>query len=424
MIRNVRKISKHIPILIDIKGPDIRVNVSEVVQVRKGGEVIITTDKSPPKPGVIQADYATLENELMPFDVIFVDDGLIELKVKKIKGKEIICTAITGGPISNRKGINIPFKKLKFPKLSDSDRKTVLFAKENNLDFIGVSFARGDGDIEEIRKVLGDSKVGLIAKIENHQGMQNLDLILESVDALMVARGDLGLEMPNEMVPVIQKELVKKCNQVGKPVIVATQMLESMINNKMPTRAETSDVANAIFDGTDAIMLSGETAVGKYPIEAVKTMVKIAIEAEKVVKHHVEFGYSNKDISKSISRAVYELSISLPITRIVPITTSGYTARLISRFKPTQEIIAVTDDETTCRQLNLSYGVLPVCIKKLPRKEKIAYTIKEVCKRKMITQNDLIIITCGISDLRKRVSNLIRVHKVNDLLAYYKKFRQ
>ncbi|HIJ08915.1 TPA: pyruvate kinase, partial [Candidatus Bathyarchaeota archaeon] len=318
------------------------------------------------------------------------------------------------GEIADGKGVNVPNRQLSVPTLSDKDKKIIRFAKECDIDYIALSFTRNTQDIVNLRKEAEGFKGAIIAKIENPQGIKNFTGILDCSDGIMVARGDMGVELEPEKVPLIQKSIIKFCNQKGKPVITATEMLESMMQQPMPTRAEVSDVANAILDGTDAIMLSGETAVGKYPVEAVAMMSRISTEAEKAAKNNVQ-EESSANISDTISKAVQRICQTMSIGKVVTLTRSGYTARMIARFKISQPIIAVTSDDRVKRQLELVFGVYPVTVNYQEQKDHILYVVNCLLSMKLIKDEDTVLFTAGFRTMAKHASNLIEIHKIEEL---------
>jgi pyruvate kinase len=324
---------------------------------------------------------------------------------------------LTPGEIDNGKGVNIPGKKLTVPTLSARDREILILAKEKDVEFIALSFTRNAQDLENLKKETSSFKGAIIAKIENHEGVNNFAQILNAADGIMVARGDLGIEIEPEKVPLVQKSIIRQCNQTGKTVITATEMLESMMHNPIPTRAEVSDVANAILDGTEATMLSGETAVGQYPIEAVAMMSRIADETEKAIKSHVEdTGYLN--ISDTISKAIQRICQEMPLDRVVTLTRSGYTARMISRFKITQAIIAVTPHERVRKQLELTYGVYPVNIDYREENDRILTVAKTLNSKRLINDEDTVLFTAASRTSRKHASNLIEIHRIKELKEF------
>jgi len=415
-IKRVRKIA-NIPVHLDTSGPQIRLVSKKKLELKKGS--VFSVGFSRKKDLYFSRAFF---REIEPGKHILLSDGLAELVVlKKDPGKrEITLQTMNSIILHGNMHANIPSIYLDIPILCKKDRKVIALAKRMDADFINLSFTRRKGDVLAARKMLRGSDVGIIAKIENREALQNIAGILEEADGIMVARGDLGLEIPSEQVPLVQKEIVRKCGQAGKPAIIATQMLASMVNNRRPTRAETSDVANAILDGADCVMLSNETAVGLYPTEAVKEMKRIAIQTEPYVRGRVN-KKALTGISDVVSKSIHSMSLHLPISRIIAITNSGFTARMISRFKPSQEIIAVTNNAAVERKLRISYGITPVLLNKIPEKKKISRVAGELYRKKLLKRHDLVIFTAGIYQRDEPTSNAIQIHRVSDLLHFAKK---
>lgn len=371
IIKTVReKLDIPVAIMLDTKGPEIRTGDFEngIAELVEGQDFTITTRDIIGNSSICSITYKGLPKDVNAGDSILIDDGLIELKVVEITNEtDIKCTVINPGPVKNHKGVNVPGIKINLPAITQKDMDDILFGIENDIDFIAASFIRKASDVIEIRKILEENKandIQIISKIENQEGVDNIEEIIQVSDGIMVARGDLGVEIPTEEIPLVQKTIIKKCNEVGKPVITATQMLDSMMRNPRPTRAEVTDVANAIFDGTDAIMLSGETAAGKYPIDAVKTMANIALRTE----HSLDYKemLRNKSIGKditvtnAISHATCSTAEDLGAAAIVTATSSGYTARAVSKFRPCAPIVAVTPRKDVMRKLMLVWGVYAI----------------------------------------------------------------
>ena len=368
-IREARdKLALPVAILADTKGPEIRIRTFEKgkVTLKEGEEFTLTTKKVEGNEKMVSLSYEGLPLYIKKGDTILLNDGLIELQAQAVNETDIKCLVVHGGELSNRKSINLPGIKIDMPYLSEADKKDIAFSCEQDVDYIALSFVRSADDVRIAKQFVlahGGANIQLIAKIENREGVNNIDEILELADGIMVARGDMGVEIPFEELPNIQKMLIKKCYMRGKKVITATQMLESMINNPRPTRAEISDVANAVFDGSSAIMLSGETAAGKYPVEAVKTMAKIAEKAESGLDFKQRFNditVNIKTVTDAISHSAVGASFDLDAHAIVTVTTSGYTSRKVSRFRPTCPIIGATTDVKVYNQLSLNWGVVPV----------------------------------------------------------------
>ncbi len=370
-IKNIRQanaeLGTSVAVLLDTKGPEIRLGKlkEEPIELNQGETITLTTEEILGDRNRVPITYNNLPNDVTVGSTILIDDGLIGLTVEEVKGTEIVCRIVNSGPIKSKKGVNVPGVKISLPGITEKDANDIVFGIEQGVDFIAASFVRKASDVLEIRELLERHNAGhiqIISKIENQEGVDNLDEILEVSDGLMVARGDLGVEIPAEEVPLVQKNMIKKGNRVGKPVITATQMLDSMQRNPRPTRAEASDVANAIFDGTDAIMLSGETAAGRYPTESVQTMARIAERAEAALEYREIFtkqaNAQQTSVTEAISQAVANSALDLGAKAIITSTKSGFTARMVSKYKPKAPIIAVTTDEKVLRRLSLIWGVI------------------------------------------------------------------
>ena len=393
--------------LLDTKGPEIRLRDFEggKVELVSGQQFVLTTEDIMGTAERATISYKNLKNDINVGTTILIDDGLIEMTVEEIKGEDIVCRVINGGFVSNHKGVNVPGAILSMPYISEVDLADILFGVEHGFDFIAASFVRTKEDIQEVRKIVEDrgSKIKIIAKIENMQGIQNLEEIINVADGIMVARGDMGVEIPLEEVPILQKKMIKMAVAQGKHVITATQMLESMIKNPRPTRAEATDIANAIYDGTTAIMLSGESAAGLYPVEAVKTMSRIAVRAEQDIDYRgrmqkvKEDRQETPDITTAISYATCSVASDLKAAAIITVTMSGFTANMIARYKPGCQIIGCTLDEKVYRQLNLLWGVNPVMIQKEQTTD--ALFEEAVFKAKqagLVKTGDTVVITAGV----------------------------
>jgi pyruvate kinase len=398
-----------IPIMLDLKGPEVRVRTSAPREVQTG-DVIVA--------GFADEEFAfsyDFYDEVDVGDKITIDDGTIISIVERKQDGKLHLRVLDEGVIQKNKGVNIPGKRLGVPRLSEKDLEAIEYASHKNIEFLALSFTRDAGDVANLRRKVGTGKQAIIAKIENQEGVWNAADILEESDALMVARGDLGVEIEYQKVPLIQKELIRRCNQRGKVVIIATQMLESMVDSPTPTRAETSDVANAILDGSDAVMLSGETAIGKYPVKSVEMMTKIAVEAERVLKGQITSnGFYN--ISETVSRSIEVIARSMPLDKIVTLTRSGYTARMIARFRPKQPIIAIASDHMVKRQLELTFGVTPVYARYQEADDIILNACQVLVDRGLLEENDHVLFTAGVRTEIAHESNLIEIHKVADLL--------
>jgi pyruvate kinase len=407
MIETIRA-AADIPIIVDIKGPEIRLRTRANRTVKKG-DILEAGFKNEPI-----SFTRNFLNNVDAGDNILIDNGKLRLRITEKKRNTLKLVALTPGEIDDGKGVNIPGKKLTVPTLSPRDREILSLAEEKDVEFIALSFTRNHRDLQNLKKQAHGFNGATIAKIENSEGVNNFNQILNLADGIMVARGDLGVEIRPEKVPLIQKTIIKQCNQTGKTVITATEMLESMMHSPIPTRAEVSDVANAILDGTEVTMLSGETAVGQYPVEAVHMMSKIADETEKAIQSHVQdTGYIN--VSDTISKAIQRICQEMPLDKVVTLTRSGYTAKMISRFKITQPIIAVTRDNRVKKQLELTYGVHPTCIDYRKENDRILTIAKTLHSAGLINDEDTILFTAASKTTRKHASNLIEIHNVKEL---------
>ena len=425
-INTIRKASeelgKSVAILLDTKGPEIRTGVlkENSLELVQDEFITLTTEEIKGDKDRISITYDNLPNDVEVGSTILIDDGLIGLTVVDIQGTEIKCRIVNGGTIKSKKGVNVPGVAISLPGITEKDANDIKFGIEQGIDFIAASFVRKASDVLEIRQLLekhNASHIQIISKIENQQGVDNLDEILEVSDGLMVARGDLGVEIPAEDVPLAQKMMIEKCNIAGKPVITATQMLDSMQRNPRPTRAEASDVANAIFDGTDAIMLSGETAAGKYPIESVLTMSRIAEKAESALEYHEIFmkqaNAQQTTVTEAISQAVANSAFELNAKAIVTSTETGYTARMISKYRPKSPIIAVTTEDQTLRRLALTWGVTPVKGNfASSTDEMFDYAMKGGLESGLVKEGDLVVITAGVPLGRSGSTNLIKIGQI------------
>lgn len=430
-IKNIREAAQltgqTVAILLDTKGPEIRTNTMEngAIELQAGNEIIVSMEEVIGTTERFSITYSELVNDVQPGSKILLDDGLIELEVLEVREKEINTKILNSGTLKNKKGVNVPNVSVNLPGITDKDANDIVFGIEQEVDFIAASFVRRASDVLEIRKLLEKYNAGtiqIIPKIENREGVDNIDEILEVSEGLMVARGDLGVEIPAEEVPLVQKELIKKCNMQGKPVITATQMLDSMQRNPRPTRAEASDVANAIFDGTDAIMLSGETAAGNYPVEAVKTMNNIAVKTETALPYKEILGNRSKQvnvtITDTISQSVSYTALNLDAAAIVTPTESGYTARMISKYRPKAPIVAVTAHAGVTRKLALVWGVHPQLGKQAKSTdEMLDFAVKESLNSGLVKHGDRIVITAGVPVGESGTTNLMKVHVVGDVLA-------
>ncbi|MCD8862110.1 pyruvate kinase [Mammaliicoccus sciuri] len=423
------KLNKNIGILLDTKGPEIRThNMKDgLIELTKGSEVIVKTTEVEGTKEAFSVTYEKLAEDVEVGSTILLDDGLIELTVKSVdiaKG-EVHCDVQNTGELKNKKGVNLPGVKVNLPGITDKDASDIRFGIEEGVDFIAASFVRRPSDVLDIRAILEEKEnnvIKIIPKIENEEGIENIDEILQVSDGLMVARGDMGVEILPEAVPMVQKQLIQKCNKLGKPVITATQMLDSMQRNPRCTRAEASDVANAIYDGTDAVMLSGETAAGLYPEEAVRTMQNIAVAAEDAQDYKKLLSDRSKMIDTNLVNAigvsVAHTALNLNVESIVAATESGATAQTISKYRPHSHIIAVTPNETTARHMTLVWGVLPVVKKgKQTTDELLNNAVSTAVNTGLVDNGDLIIITAGVPTGETGTTNLMKIHLVGDELA-------
>lgn len=431
MVDKIKKVRSEldlpVAILLDTKGPEIRLKKFKdgKVTLKEGQTFTLYTSEVEGDENQVSITYPDLPDDVSVGTRILIDDGLIELTVTSVKNDKIVCIVKNGGTISDNKGVNVPNVELSMPYMSEKDKSDILFGIEQDFDFIAASFCRTAEDVLEIKQLLernGGRDINIIAKIENKQGVDNIDEILYIADGIMVARGDMGVEIDMQELPVIQKKLIKKTYRAGKRVITATQMLDSMIRNPRPTRAEVSDVANAIYDGTSAIMLSGETAMGKYPIEAVKTMASIAEQTERDIDYvqrlkNREFT-SGFDVTNAISHATCTTAHDLNASAIIALTYSGGTARQISRFRPDCTIIAPTISEKARRQLNLSWGVVPVASSVCANSDELFdKAVDDAEKMNLVKNGDLVVITGGMPLGVAGTTNIMKVHLVGHILV-------
>jgi len=427
MLRSVAQDLK-IPIasLMDTKGPEIRIGLfgAHKATLKEGQNFTLTTREVSGDESQVSVTFNNLPADVSQGDRILLDDGLIELKVQGKTDTDILTSVVNGGEISDQKGVNVPGIKLSMPYLSEKDRADIEFAAQNGFDFIAASFTRTADDIIAIRSILdkeGGRNIRIIAKIENHQGVENIEDIIRVSDGIMVARGDLGVEIPFEEIPSLQKSLIKRAFNAGKIVITATQMMESMISHPRPTRAETTDVANAIYDGTSAIMLSGETAAGMYPVETVKTMVKIALRTEADIDYRKRFrGFDlsmTPDVTNAISHAACTTAYEVGASAIIAVTQTGNTARMISKFRPSIPIIGCTPDEKVMRQLNMSWGVTPVLVNKSAHSDALfEHAVERAAEEGLIRDGDMVVITGGLPLGISGTTNMLKVHLVGNVL--------
>ena len=416
-----------VAILLDTKGPEIRTKDFKggKATLKTGERFVLRTDDCEGDNTQVSITYKNLPQDIKKGTTLLIDDGLIELEAISVQADKIVCEIKNGGEVSNKKGINVPNVSLSMPYMSEKDKSDILFGIENDVDFIAASFVRNAEDVMEVRSLLeknGGESIKIIAKIENAEGVENIDEILRASNGIMVARGDMGVEIAFWDLPMIQKELIKKTYLSGKVVITATQMLDSMIRNPRPTRAETTDVANAIYDGTSAIMLSGETAVGKYPVEALKTMASIAERTEEDIDYvkrleHLEFN-RNMDVTNAISHATCTTAHDLKAKAIIALTSGGKTPRMLSRFRPVCPIIAPTISKKTRRQLSLSWGVIPIMSEiRTNTDDLFDHAVECAEKTGLIKTGDLTVITGGTPLGISGTTNVMRVHLVGDVLV-------
>ncbi len=430
----VKKASKEteIPaaIMLDTKGPEIRTGKivdGGTVTLNKGAEIIMTTEQIEGDEHRISVSYDALPREVRPGGHIFIADGLLDLRVVRIEGTEIHCIVENGGLLGSRKNVNVPGVKTSLPAITDKDRDDILFGVEQGIDFIAASFIRKPEDIITIQELLATvdaSHVQIVAKIEDQEGLDNIDEIIRVSNGIMIARGDLGVQLETEQIPLAQKRIISKCNRLNKPVITATQMLDSMIYNPNPTRAELTDVANAIFDGTDAVMLSGETASGKYPIRSVETLHRIALEVENSNEYHercleyFSFHRATSDIGHSVAKAAYLTATDIDAAAIVTPTLHGNSPRILSKYRPRQNIVAVTTSAVVQRQLLLNWGIFPILSDFVRDSEvMIQNALRLALKYKYIQKLDKVVTAAGIPVHSPLMLNTIKVHFMGNIIA-------
>ena len=410
VVNNVRDVAD-IPIIVDIKGPEIRLQVKRRKVVKKGETIEIGFNHEE-----ISFNHSFYD-EMCVGDYVYIDNGKIKTRVVEKVDGILRLSVMNDGEIDDGKGVNIPNKRLSVPSLSKKDLEVIKFAEEYDVEYIALSFTRNVQDVNNLKTEASGFHGGIIAKIENLEGVRNFEEILGVVEGVMIARGDLGVEIELEKVPLVQKSMIKLCNQTGKTVVTATEMLESMVDQPTPTRAEVSDVANAILDGTDAVMLSGETSIGKYPVEAVSMMARIARETESAVKSRVEEArFIN--VSDAISKAVQRICQNMPVDKVVTLTRSGYTAKMIARFRLKQPIIAVTPEKRVKKQLELVFGVYPVHIDYRDEKDQILAVANRLRLIHLIEDEDTILFTAAFRTAMKHASNMIEIHKIREFIDF------
>lgn len=423
-ISNIRQLEREtgypVAILMDLAGPKLRIGIVEdgSVVLNEGDEFTVTTETINGTKEAVSINYPDLPRDVKRGDTILIDEGLIILEVIGVKGKEVRTKVIEGGPLNSRRGVHLPGVRVSISPLSDKDRLDLAFGLEQGVDWIGLSFVRNADDVRLLKGIImeGAGKAKAIAKIEKQEAVKDIDRIIEVADGIMIARGDLGIEMPTEEVPLVQKMIINKCMMVGKPVITATQMLDSMIRNPRPTRAEVSDVANAVLDGTDALMLSGETAMGRFPIESVEMMDRTILSAESALSYCIERGdkkRQRKTATEAISGATCEIATALNASAIITSTQSGETARQVAKHRPAQPIIAVSPSGEVVRQLKLTWGVIPLQAgPSINIDNMFDIAVDAPLKAGLIEKGDLAVITAGVLVNVPGTTNLIKVHRV------------
>ncbi len=429
MIEIIRKVSwqlnKPVSILQDLQGPKLRVGKisNGAVELRKGKFIRITTDEVLGTPELISTTYRDLVNDIKPGDRVLLDDGLIQLKAEEVRNNEVVCKIMEGGTLSDHKGINLPGIRISQASFTEKDQKDLLFGIEHDIDWVAMSFVRSASDISQVKEIIvrHQKSILVVAKLEKPEAINDLDAIINITDGVMIARGDLGVEVPLEKVPSLQKLIIRKARQKGKPVITATQMLESMRYHSRPTRAEVSDVANAILDGTDAVMLSAETATGKYPVTTVKTMAKIIKEAEESMKSFSSIRESCLEtenilpIPDVISHSACETAEHLRVKAIVAFTTSGFTARMVAKYRPSSRIIAFTPSGIVQQQLSLSWGVTPMKMDYFDSTDEVILQSEKILlDKKIVRHGDVVAILLGAPIFKKGTTNLMKLHVVGE----------
>jgi pyruvate kinase len=428
IVKKLRKeIFAPIAIILDTKGPEIRIGnfTNKEIELIEGQEFTITTRDIEGDHSIVSVSYDALHKDVKVGGAILINDGLLALRVESIEDKDIHCRVLNNAVISNHKNVCVPNVSIDLPAVTEKDISDIRFGIEKGIDMIAASFVRKASDVVEIRRVLekyGGESILVISKIENHEGVENIDEIIKYSDAIMVARGDLGVQMPTEDIPIIQKMIIHKCNKAGKPVITATQMLDSMIRNPRPTRAEASDVANAIFDGTDAIMLSGETASGKYPVETVTVMAKIAEKAEGALDFEglIQKRRMHQSITvpDAVCFAAVTTAMELNASAIITATQSGLSARMMSKYRPKAQIVATTQEWRVARKLSIVWGVSPIIVEKMvSTDEVILKSVEQAATQGVVRKGDMVIIAAGIPIGYAGTTNFMKIHIVGDVLV-------
>jgi len=420
----VRETGTQVALLQDLQGPKIRIGELSVpfIDLRPGGRLVITTEPVVGGPGRVSTTYAGLTGDVKPGDEILLDDGKLRLRVTGVKGNDVVCEVLVGGPLSSHKGINLPGVAVSAPSLTDKDLRDLDFGLANDVDYVALSFVRTSDDVRLLRSAIaargGGARVAVIAKIEKPQAIANIDEIIGEADGIMVARGDLGVELPPEDVPLLQKMIISRCNSAGKPVIIATQMLESMVSNPTPTRAEASDVANAVLDGGDAVMLSGETSVGHYPLESVRIMDriirKVESESPRRVRVPIETRTAVANRHDALGRSACVLAEQMHAAAIVTVTNSGQTARVLARYRPDPPIIAMTDSPKTLRMLNIVWGVRGIVVESFEQDSDraLAQVQERLLMSGLVKRGEYIVLLAGQPFFARGSTNFIKVEQI------------
>lgn len=421
------KLGIPIPLIIDTKGPEMRIGVlKKKFDLKKGTEIRLVVEDIEGDEKAISITNKRLYEKVIEGQQIFIDDGRIELVVKGIDDTDIVCNVVSGGPLSHRKGVNVPNCDIGLPFMTDQDISDIEFAIDRDFDYVALSFVHSAADIYKVRGILKKKyreDIKIIAKIENREAVNNIDEIIEAADSIMIARGDMGIELPLSEVPVIQKRLIKKCYSAAKPVIVATQMLESMTENPLPTRAEVSDVANAVYDGTSVVMLSGETAMGDFPIKSLQTMAKVVEDTEADIDYRARFNVTNfTDIELNtlniITKAAVVTSFEIDSKAIVMPTRTGNSARMVSSFRPSSPIIAITMKPTIQRQMNMSWNIRPMLGKFIgTQKELFESVMNKAVDSGLVEKGDMIIMIAGIPTGSSGKTNMMKIHKIGEAVV-------